>query len=269
MNHGEDLPQARRSNPVYTFNHISMFDPNITILLACLVVFAAYFLKGFSGFGPAIVMVPFFTILYEPNTAITIATLFDFIAGLFLIWTVRKEIKWSFVFSVFIALALGAVLGAYLLGEIPTLLLKRCIGAVIIIFSMMIMLQGKNGSRSITPFISLLRFPIGLVSGFLGGLLGISGPPLVIYVKMHYDKVFFRTQLIAIFLLGTGWRSLLYYWNNIPMKLSLQEVGICFTILCIGLWTGNRIQVRVNEVNFNRIVAILILLPAVNLLLAR
>lgn len=245
-----------------------MPEYNGTFLLACLVVFAAYFLKGFSGFGPAIVMVPFFTLLYEPNTAITIATLFDFISGLFLIWTVHKDIRWSFVFSVFIALALGAVLGAHLLGKMPTLLLERCIGAVIIVFSTMILLQNKNKHEALTPFASFLRIPIGLISGFLGGLLGISGPPLVIYVKMLYDKAFFRTQLIAIFLLGTGWRSLLYCWNRIPMKLSALEILFFFIILCIGLWTGNRIQVRVEETNFNRIVAILVLLPAINLLLA-
>ena len=52
------------------------------IVLASIVVFAAYFLKAFTGFGPAMILIPFFTILFDPGTAITASTFFDFWIGL-------------------------------------------------------------------------------------------------------------------------------------------------------------------------------------------
>jgi uncharacterized membrane protein YfcA len=71
----------------------------INLLLAMLVILAAYTVKGFSGFGPALVIVPFFTILYDPASALLVAAFFDCLAGAVLLVTVRRDINWLF-FSV-------------------------------------------------------------------------------------------------------------------------------------------------------------------------
>ena len=104
-----------------------------------LVIVIAYFIKGFSGFGPALVIVPFFSLLYDAPSALVLASVFDFFAGGILIHSVRKEINWHFVLAVFMALAAGTVLGSSLLGSIPVDLLKKIIGAVILIFSLIIL----------------------------------------------------------------------------------------------------------------------------------
>ena len=35
------------------------------------------------------------------------------------------------------------------------------------------------------------------MGGIFGGLIGMSGPPLIMYMKQAYRKDFFRTQLIV------------------------------------------------------------------------
>lgn len=181
------------------------------IILAALVVFFAYFLKSFTGFGPALIMVPFFTLLYDPGTAITTAAFYDFIAGFILLITVRKQIQWRFVFSIFAALAIGAILGSLLLGTVPDYWIKKFIGLTIFVFALLILFQ-KNGNLHLKENKSLqrLKYPIGALGGFLGGFIGITGPPIIIYLKMLYEKSFFRTQLIGIFFFGAGWRFVLY-----------------------------------------------------------
>jgi uncharacterized membrane protein YfcA len=237
------------------------------LVIGVLVILVAYFVKGFSGFGPALIIVPFFVLLYDPPSALVLAALFDFFSGCILVYSVRKDIRWTFVLSIFAVLGIGVVFGSLLLGRIPVDGLKKVIGAILILFAMIILFQ-KNGSGwKNKDNYRLLKYPAALMSGFLGGLVSMSGPPLIIYMKMMYEKSFFRTQLIAIFLLGSGWRYLMFMYHEVPMNIPIQSLVIYFFCLLAGLWLGTRLHVKVNEVVFNKIVATILLVPAFGLLL--
>ena len=238
------------------------------ITLGILVILIAYLVKGFSGFGPALIIVPFFSLLYDPPSALVIAALFDFFAGFILVYTVRKEIRWSFVLLVFVALGIGVVFGSFLLGRIPVDGLKKIIGAILLIFALIILVQQNGTGWKNKQKYSFLKYPTAFVSGFLGGLVSMSGPPLIIYMKMMYERSFFRTQLIAIFMLGTAWRYLLFLYHDIPMNIPFQSLIIYFFFLLAGLWLGSHLHVKVNEVVFNKIVAVILLIPAFGLLLS-
>lgn len=237
------------------------------IILASFVVFASYFLKAFTGFGPAMIMIPFFTLLYGPGTAITATTLFDFLAGMILLISVRKEIQWKFVFSIFISLAIGAIFGSFLLGNVPDYWVKKFIGLTIFIFAIIMLFQ-KNGNSGIKKSnkVKSLKYPVGVLGGFLEGFIGISGPPIIIYMKMFYEKSFFRTQLIGIFFFGAGWRFILYRINGIEFNLEYYNVGIFFLIMLCAIWAGTKLHIKVNEIIFNRIVAFLLIMPSLILI---
>ena len=236
------------------------------IVLGILVILVAYFVKGFSGFGPALIIVPFFALLYDPPSALVIAALFDFFAGCILAYTVRKEIQWSFVLSVFMALAAGVILGSFLLDRIPVEGLKKIIGAILLLFAVIIVLQRNGTNLTNKQKYRFLKYPAAFTGGFLGGLVSMSGPPIIIYMKMMYEKAFFRTQLIAIFMLGTAWRYLMFLYHDVPMSIPFQSLIVYFICLLAGLWLGTRLHVKVNEVVFNKIVAIILLIPAIGLL---
>ena len=236
------------------------------LLFGILIILLAYFVKGFSGFGPALIIVPFFTLLYDRSSALVVAALFDFIAGCILVYTVRRAIDWKFALSVFLFLAIGAFFGALLLGEIPVGLLKKIIGAVLFVFATIILLQ-KNGQmvKSRERW-QVLKYPAAFISGFLGGLVSMSGPPLIVYMKLMYEKSFFRTQLIAIFMFGTAWRYLLFVYHEIPMTIPFSRLAIYFICLLVGLWIGKHLHIRVNETVFNKTVAVILYIPVFNLL---
>lgn len=237
-------------------------------LLSALVIFTAYFLKGFTGFGPALVMVPFFTILYDPGTAISAATLFDFLAGAYLIVTIRKQLHWRFVLQIFSMIAIGAVLGSLLLGKISEYWLEKAIGLAIFVFAVVILFQ-KNGDEKPAPgkLVKKLKYPVGFFGGFLGGFLGITGPPIIIYLKLLYEKSYFRTQLIGVFFFGAGWRFILYRLNNLPMNIDWLWLIVFTLIMFIAAFIGSHLQSGINETNFNRIVAVILFIPSLNLLL--
>jgi uncharacterized membrane protein YfcA len=238
------------------------------LYLGLLIILIAYFVKGLSGFGPALIIVPFFTLLYDPSSALVLAAVFDFFAGAVLLLTVRKAIDWGFVFSIFIALALGTLLGSFLPGMIPALLLKKIIGGVILVFSLLILFQQNGRAVVLIRRRPWLKFTAGFLSGFLGGMVSMSGPPLVIYMKMTYAKTFFRTQLIGVFLLGTAWRSLLFLWHGLPLNIPIDRLILFFFVMLLALALGNRVHLHVREITFNKIIALILLIPAFSLLSA-
>lgn len=235
------------------------------IIIALLVILVAYFLKGLSGFGPALIMIPFLTIIYDPATAIIITALLDFLAGIILIPQIRKDISWPFALPIIISMGIGASVGAYLLGQLPVDTIRQIMGLAIALFALYLLIQ-KNSDNPIRSHSEIVKYPVGILSGLLGGLLGISGPPLVIYMKMYYDKTFFRTQLIVIFLFGSGWRLILYYLNKIEMKLDWNLLPIFIFSMILGVFIGNKIHIKISEKIFTRLVAIIIFLTAFRML---
>jgi uncharacterized membrane protein YfcA len=235
------------------------------IIVSLLVILAAYFLKGLSGFGPALIMIPFLTIIYDPATAIILTAFLDFLAGAVLIPRIRKDISWPFVVPVIISMGIGAVFGAYLLGQLPVNMIRQIMGLAIAAFALYLLFQ-KNSNHQTEGQAGFIRYPIGILSGLSGGLLGISGPPIVIFMKMFYDKVFFRTQLIVIFLFGSGWRLILYYLNKIENSLDWRLFPIFIVTMILGVLIGNKIHIQISEKVFNRLVAIIIFVTAIRML---
>ncbi|HID39581.1 MAG TPA: sulfite exporter TauE/SafE family protein [Calditrichaeota bacterium] len=243
---------------------------NFVFIFALILVFLAYFVKGFSGFGPALILVPTLSMLYDPQTAISVAALFDCIAGPLLLWSVRKKIDWKFISVVFIVLSFGAFIGVRLMTYLSIDVLKKLIGAAILVFAVLLFSQNHSTQKTTDEkrWARWAKYPFSFVAGLSGGLLGITGPPLVIFMKFTYDKAYFRNQLIAIFTFGAFWRFFLYQTHDIQINISLIGLLIMIAVLLAALWLGNYFQSRADETKFNRIIALILLLPALNLLIS-
>jgi len=237
-------------------------------LIVIIGVFTAFFIKGFSGFGTALLLIPLFTMLFGAKSALPTTTLFDVIAGLFLIISIRNKILWPFVIKTTAALFLGAFIGIMFLSIIPYYILSKIIGFGLLVFVIILLLQ-KNGRMENGQIekTSKWQFLMATLSGFSGGLIGVSGPILALYMKVHYNKDFFRTQLIAIFFFGSIWRLILYYLHGLHIAFDIYQILVLTFVLTIGLWVGQHVNLKVNENHFNRIIAVILLIPIVKLLL--
>lgn len=244
-------------------------EMNITLSLACLAVFTAYFIKGFSGFGPALILIPSLTLLFNAETAISASTYFDIIGGIILFISVRKTIDWKFVIPITLLLFIGAYFGANLLKTISIQLLEKIIGYGLILFSLILILQTDNEDKPVkqSNLKRIISLPFALIAGFSGGMIGITGPLLVIYMKLNYDKDYFRDQLIAIFAFGAIWRFGLYRMHGIHFEMNMIVIIVLTIFMLIGMWLGQYLQLKVDEKNFTRIIALILLIPAISLLL--
>ena len=241
--------------------------------LLFVITFIAYLVKGLTGFGPALIIIPFFTLLLGVEFALPALALFDLIAGIILFLSVYKKIDWQFCFPLIIFIGLGSFTGANIVLAIPLSIITSFVGIIILCFGIYLLFaennkykaeqsHGNTSKKKLKTGAILMAFS----GGVLGGLAGISGPPLVIYLKKFFSKSFFRTQLIVIFLFENIIKLSVYYrggWVELP---ELKLVFLNIPALLLGLGLGSILHFRISDKLFNRVVAIVLILISLKIL---
>lgn len=235
-------------------------------IAALFVIFAAYFVKGFSGFGPALILIPSLTLLYNPVTAIAYSTIFDAIAGIILLVLVFRKVDWKFILPVTALLFTGSYFGVFFITRIPAETLKLLIAIVLVSFITIMLSEKGERFAFIKKTKTLFLLSAAFVAGFIGGITGISGPILVIIFKLKFLRDVFRSQLIAIFTFGALWRLYLYDANDLIPELQSSFLVMIFVVL-IALGIGHIFQTNMDEKRFNRYISLILIIPAINIII--
>ena len=95
----------------------------------------------------------------------------------------------------------------------------------------------------------------GAVAGLLGGVSGLPGPPLMIYLAcLRLPKQEFVVAVSLMFLvaaLGLG-LGLATFADTSLSELALSS-GACIPVFA-GMWLGSKIRVQIDEIAFRRLV---------------
>lgn len=241
------------------------------LLLLIVVTLLAYTIKGLTGFGPALMIVPLFTAAVGAAYALPASALFDAIAGLLLLIPIYEKIDWRFSFPLMAAMALGSFIGAKTVFMMPLPIIEIFIGIFILSFGLYLWVGRDNSRQRSDSEIRNNRFLTGAVAaGFLGGItggmIGMSGPILVIFLKYHFPKEFFRTQLIAIFLIENIVRLFIYVDGGLINFHESKFLFLCLPALLVGLWIGNSLHLHISEKLFNRVVASILVLVSLKII---
>lgn len=142
---------------------------------AILGVAAAGFLRGFVGFGAALVAAPVLSVVYAPKIAVVIA----FVSGLptvlqMLPVSIRRAER-PFIAPIAVAAFLAAPFGAYVLATTDPEPMRIAI-AVLVLAMCAFMHAGWRLTRR--PGVATLA-AAGAVAGLIQGAAGIGGPPAV------------------------------------------------------------------------------------------
>ncbi len=238
----------------------------MTLLVSLVTIFFAYFVKGFSGFGPSLIIIPVLSQFMPLDSTIYLATILDLAGGLILLLQVHHLIPWKRTSVVIIFMLFGTWAGTYLLKSLPHGLIEKMLGVIIILFVIVLWWKSAETGAEMTGWKKKMIYLVSLVSGILGGMMGISGPPIVLYMKFSRDKTVFRNELIAIFAFAAAFRLLFYWLMDFNLMLSGNRMVLFGLFMLFGLLVGQVSHSRVAEETFNKTVALLLLVPALNLI---
>ena len=148
------------------------------LIWAMLITFAGGLMLGYTGWGGAMVSMPFLTILYGPVEALVIMIIGALLVTAYLFPTAARIADWRRMTPILIAMAVCVPIGNLLLFALEPNLIRRIIGWLIVGASILIL----SGWRYSGPQGAGASATTGVISGLINGFVGLGGPPLVIYM---------------------------------------------------------------------------------------
>jgi uncharacterized membrane protein YfcA len=225
---------------------------------------AGGFVNGLTGFGTALTSLPLFLQAVEPVVAAQLASaasIVGHISSLPIIWHV---VDWRRLAPMLLAGLIGVPVGTWILPLISLPTFKLTFGVLLIVYcTFMLLAAGRvrlaaGGRRA--------EAAIGLASGVLGGLAGLSGmlPTVWAAVKgwpKHERRVFFQAfnmTILSAMLLASLVQGL------IGVRF-LAALTVALPGTLIGARLGALLYRRLDDRRFDRIVLLLLLLSGLAL----
>ncbi len=229
------------------------------------VVFLAAVLAGViqtvTGFGSGIFMMLFFPAFFPLLKASALSSSIGLMVTGGVTWRYRRysKVKLTLLPAVFyvlassVAISLGTVL--------PTVLLKKVFGAFLILLAIYFLCVDQT--RKMKATIPMAVFCAAL-SGVVGGLFGISGPPMVVYFLSALDDKEEYLGTLQLFFFFAGIYTLLFriYSGIYTADLFAYSI-IGLSGVFIGMQFGYKIVDRLDKNRMKKIIYVFLGLSGV------
>lgn len=208
--------------------------------------------KGALGVGIPLVSVPLLALAMPVPQAVAlmpvpiiIANIWQAFYGGYLGSAVRRF--WPLV----LALLAGTVVGVHILASMDPQLLYAVVGVVVIVFSITGFFQAPlrlppHGER-------WLGAVVGLVSGVLGGLSSMFGPPLIMFlVALRLPKDEFVGTIATLYLAGVLPLALALGAFGVMGRQELLGSALATLPLFLGVLAGQRLRAWLDPESFRK-----------------
>lgn len=229
----------------------------------------AYFLKGFSGFGPALIFVPAVSLVFSPALALSGSAFVDLLVGAGLagkLRATREELR--LVARMAAAMGVGTVGGAVLAGLVDTTVLLFLIGATVLFLGVQLLRKPAEPMATPAPgFVTNRLYGACLAGGVTGGLVGISGP-FIVAGAASLEKSVFRRVMVVLFLVESALKVPIYALVGIWSEQTLSLALLAGPAVLLGLVLGYRAHLHVDQRRFTLAIGALLVLLGAQVLLS-
>jgi uncharacterized protein len=244
-----------------------MLPELLIVLLTALIAGLAFFVQGFAGFGAALIMTPLLMFVHDLRTAVVAAAIAQLPVGAMLTYRARTAIDGRMLRLLVPISIVFIVPGSLALGNWETDWLRRIFGGLTMLFALRILvLAGRRLHRQRWPMRG--GYLAGAVAGFLGGLFGTSGPPVVVFLENQLSSAAaLRATLLSYFLATNVLRLFSYGSTRLLTGPAIQVGLVMIPAALLGGYLGSLLQGRVAARPFRLIVGSLLLLTGLLLVL--
>lgn len=167
-------------------------------LLAGFLTGLGFFIQRLTGFGSALIAIPFMAAVWDPVKAINLQLIYQIIFGVVLLPATWRSLLGQRMRSFTVAAIPLLALGAWILPEMPSLVIKFSLGIILVL----VIIQWTFAPRFTIP--AVVQQPAAVVSGFLTGtvhgMYGTGGPFLLAYyANVEKNPAKIRNATIAFF----------------------------------------------------------------------
>jgi len=218
---------------------------------AFLTVLAAGVVRGFTGFGSALVIVPLLALLWTPTEAIALAFGLGVVASVQLVPRAARQANWREIGPMAAATVLATPLGTMILLGVEPALMRRIIAALILIVTLTFLRGWQyRGPRGAVP-----GFIAGALGAVINGVAGVGGPSVVLYLMSLPDTVAIQRANIVIQISLMGFVGLVYLAiADAVGGGDLVRIAALAGPMILGTWIGSQLFRRLPATVFRVVV---------------
>jgi len=229
----------------------------VSLIVAFTSVFVAGIIRGYSGFGFAMVAVTSMTLVLPPAQAVPTVLILEVFASIRLLPQVWKDIDWHSLRWLLVGSLFATPLGAYLLANIPANPMRIAISFLVLAAAILLMRGWAWKQMPGRPLI----LTTGVACGLLNGAAAIGGPPVILmYLSSPAGVTVSRASMIAYFLGIDGLSLAMASLQGLTTSRTMITTAVCLLPLLLGIAVGNNLFIKVDKDSFRRHVLILLII---------
>ncbi len=211
---------------------------DIGLLTAIGVTLIAGLMRGFAGFGSAMLMAPIFAILFGSADMVVTVVAIELVVSLQLFPQVRGHADWKTLAPMSVAACAAMPLGVWLLASVDKGTIVTAVSAVIVGFVALMGTGWKyRGRRS--PVASAT---VGALSGAMMATTSVGGPPVLLYLLSGNDSpVVNRANIVTYYFLTQFLLIVIVLATGVAGWQALARAVVLFPMMVLGAWLGGRL----------------------------
>ncbi|WP_100610314.1 sulfite exporter TauE/SafE family protein [Confluentibacter lentus] len=221
--------------------------------------------SGIKGIGIVIILILAFVFGEKASTGVLLPMLI--VADILAVIYYNKHVQWKYIIKLLPSMVIGVLVGVWLGNDISELVFKR-IMAIIIIFSVLIMVYTENRKTSI-PNNRLFAYSSGFMAGVASMIGNLAGPIADIYflaIRLPKNE-FIGTGAWLFFIINVFKLPFhIFIWNTVTVE-TLVLNSVLVPAVVIGFFIGAYIVKLISNVNYRRFIFIVTAIGGIILLL--
>lgn len=213
-----------------------------------LVALGASFVRGYSGFGFAALLVSGAALVTEPVALVPAVLVCDVALGAPQWRSVRGAIDWRRVGALFAGCLLGVPLGVWAIAAMGPDAARAAISLWVLLMGL-VLLRGWHLSRA--PGLPA-HGAVGLVSGLANGAAVGGLPVAAFFAAQPIPAAAFRATLVAYFLLLDTWTLPVMWREGLLTIDTLLLAALGLPVMLLGLHLGSRHFLKAPPEEFRR-----------------
>ncbi|HJQ61056.1 MAG TPA: sulfite exporter TauE/SafE family protein [Vineibacter sp.] len=240
------------------FAYITSLFAGTGFWLPAAVVLLAGLIRGFAGFGSAMLMAPVFAVFFGPTDMIATVVAIELAVSLQLFPAARRECDWRLIGPMSLVACLAMPFGAWLLASVDKDLIVKAVSGIIVAF-VLVMATGVSYRGPRSPAVGLA---VGAVSGVMMATTSVGGPPVLMYLLAGNDPpARHRANIITYYMATQIPLIAIMFWSGLAGVGAIVRGVVLLPLMLLGAWIGHRLFDPRNE-RLYRTIALVILFLA-------
>ena len=245
-----DLPTAA------TFSAV-VADPRFPLALGISILSGA--VRGFSGFGSALIYVPMMSALYGPKIGAASFLLTDFVTGIVFSIGVWRQAVWREIIPLAVAGAVAAQFGTLILQYADAAHLRWAMAALVLAIVAVL----STGWRYHGKPMLIVTLMVGAAAGLMGGAVQIFGPPVVLFwLSSMAAASVVRANFVVFFAIMAAALIATYLWFGLITPDVIALAAFVAPVHILAMFAGAKVFHFASEQTYRRTAYAIIALAA-------